>query len=153
MNSACRTARALGQEIYGVWRRACLRQARQLNCNPLGIIVAIAVMVGTVEVWNHGRDLKMWAFLIAAPAVIALITLAIVRLLHSRAVVSWPRHQPSAQARPRPSLPQLPVPDPGHDEPARSDQIVEVAADNGLLVLHADGVERLDEPERAREPV
>jgi hypothetical protein len=157
MNSARRTAGALSHQIYGAWRRACLRQAGQLSCNPLGIIVAIAVMVATVEIWSHSRDAGLWVVLLAAPAVMALATLAIVRLLQPMTVVSSGRRrngQPAGQSQPvrapqarsEPSLPPA-AHDPGADE------IAGAPARNDIIALLPDSARRLEEPGRIQEPV
>ncbi len=136
MNPIRRTARALEHHLYGAWHRACLRQAEQLNCNPLGIIVGLAVMVGTIEIWNHSGYAVMWIFLLAAPAAIALITLTIVRLLQPLAVVSSPGLHQRSTAQKRPvAVPPAP---PEH---------------NGVLMPETDRAESPREPERIEEPV
>jgi hypothetical protein len=136
MNRIRRTAGALKDHTYSRWRGACLRQATQLNCNPLGIIVGLAVMVGTIEIWHHGGYTGTLIILIAAPAAIALIALTIVRLLRPMVIVgSRPqRKRSTAHKRPAP----LPPAQPAH---------------NGVLPPGPDSGERLGEPERVKEPV
>ena len=157
MSNARRTAGGLCQEIYGGWRRGCLRQAGQLSCNPLGIIVALAVMVGTVEVWSHSRDAGMWIVLLAGPVAIALVTLAIVRLLQPMAVVSGPRRQRQREAETQPvAQPEVRSGPPSPTQPAHgpgADETAGVPGHSDILVLHPDGAGRPERPERVREPV
>jgi len=155
MSNACRTAGTLCHLIYGAGRRACLRQAGQLNCNPVGIIVALVVMVGTAEIWSHSRDVGMWVVLLAGPVAIVLVTLAFVRVLQPLAVVSGARrrHRPVAEGRPVPvpqagSGPPSP-PQPAHDPGA--EEIAGVPGRSDILVLRSDGAGP-ERPERVREP-
>jgi hypothetical protein len=133
MNRICRTAGALKHHVYDPWHRAFLRQASQLNCNPLGIIVGLALMVSTIEIWSHSGNSGMWIFLLAAPAAIALISLTIVKLLQPMVLVSSPRRDQPSTAQKRP-VPVPPAP-PGH---------------NGIRVLAPEGAE---EAERIAERV
>jgi hypothetical protein len=157
MTPVRRTAGALSHQVYGAWRRACLRQAGQLNCNPVGIIAALAVMVGTVELWNHSHDIGLWVLLLGGPVAIALVTLAIVRLLQPLTVVAGlrPRHRsaPESQPRPvsqrRPALPPAGPPAPG---PVAS-EIGGVPSEEDILVLQADSSRRLEQAGRVQEPV
>lgn len=145
MNHACRFARALRQHAWGACRRAFLRQAGQLNCNPLGIIAGLAVMIGTIEVWSHGHEAGVWLLLVAAPAAIALLTLITVRLLQPMAIVSSPQRQQQSlcnqAAHDKPALPGPPSREPQEHDPA---------AEDTALALHP--VEHLEEPELIKEP-
>jgi len=135
MNRICRTVGALNH-VYGAWHRALLRQAGQLNCNPLGVIVGLALMVSTIEIWSHSGDAGMWIFLLAGPAVIALVSLTIVKLLQPMVLVNSPRRNQRSTAQKR----TVPVP------AARPD-------DDCLLILDPEAVEHAAEPERVQEPV
>lgn len=145
MNRACRFARALRQHAWGACRRALLRQAGQLNCNPFGIIAGLAVMIGTIEVWSHGREAGVWLLLVAAPAAIALLTLITVRLLQPMAIVSSPRRQQQSRRNQA-----------GHEKPtlggppSRERQEHGPAAEDTALALLP--VEHLEEPELIKEP-
>lgn len=110
MNGVCRTASALKHHVYDPWHRAFLRQTRQLNCNPLGIIVGLALMVSTIEIWSHSGNSGMWIFLLAAPAAIALTSLIIVKLLQPLVLVNSSRRdrRPTVRKRPVPVPPQPP---------------------------------------------
>lgn len=136
MGHVRRTASLLGHRVYGTLRGAFLPQARQLNCSPLTIIVGLAVMVATIELWSHRRDVVMWVLLLAALAVIALITLTLIRVLERMVIVTLPgRHQRStAHKRPVPGPSAQPRPD-------------------GTPLPDPDGLERPAEPERIEEPV
>jgi hypothetical protein len=136
MNHILRTVGTLKNHVCGRWRQACLRQATQLNCNPLGIILGLAVMVGTVEIWGHSGDAGMWIVLLAGSAAAVAIALMIVRLLRPMVIVSPPsrRQRPAAQKRPVP----VPAPRP---------------APGSVLAAGPDRAERLGEPERIKEPV
>jgi hypothetical protein len=136
MNRIQRTARTLKDRVCSRWRQACLRQAAQLNCNPLGIIVGLAVMVGTVEIWSHSSNAEMWIVLFAAPAAIVLIALTIVRLLRPMVIVSPPPRRLRSTAHQRPD--PLPGAQPGHID---------------VLGPGPDGAERAAESERIKEPV
>jgi len=133
MNGICRTASALKHHVYDPWHRVFLRQTRQLNCNPLGIIVGLALMVSTIEIWSHSGNSGMWIFLLAAPAAIALISLIIVKLLQPMVLVNSPRRDQRSTAQKR----SVPVP------PAQPER-------GGILVLAPEGIE---EAERIEERV
>jgi hypothetical protein len=136
MGHVRRTARLLGHRVYGALSRAFLPQARQLNCNPLAIIVGLAVMVATVELWNHGRDVVMWVLLLAAAAVIVLITLTLIKVLERMVIVTLPRRHQRSTAHKRPV--------PGPSAQPRPD---------GTPLADPEDLERLAEAERIEEPV
>jgi hypothetical protein len=136
MNRIRRTTRALKHHVYSAWHRAFLRQARQLNCNPLGVIVGLALMVSTIEIWSHSGNAGMWIFLLAAPAGIALVSLTIVKLLQPMVLVNSRRRNQRSAAQKRPV--RVPPAQPENDGP---------------VILDPDSVEHAAEPERIREPV
>lgn len=156
MNPVRRTAAALKNHVYGRWRQACLRQAGQLNCNPLGIIASLVVMVGTVEMWSHARDAGMWVLVLGGLAAIALMTLTLVRVLERMTVLSSPRLRQRSAIHKRPApVTRVPAGPPSlrlqrHD-PGPSG-MVQVPGESSILVLGPDGVEQLAEPERVEEP-
>lgn len=153
MNLAPRFARALRHHAWGACRRAFLRQSGQLNCNPLGIIGGLAVMIGTIEVWNHGREAGVWVLLVAAPAAIALLTLITVRLLQPMAIVSSPRRRQqsvqnqAAHEKPTPTGP--PSRERQEHDPAAADT-AKINKEDAKLAPHP--AERCEEPELIKEP-
>jgi hypothetical protein len=154
MNPA-RVSGALCHQACRVWRRTCLRQATQLSCNPLGIIAGLAVMVGTVELWSHGRDAWTWVFVLGVCVAIVMVTLAIVRLLTPMIVVSSPRHHkrcatgdPLVPVRLlQPELPSLQ----GAAQDLGADALAKVSADDTVFALHPDSTGRPQEREHIRE--
>jgi hypothetical protein len=146
---------ALCRRGWRAWRQACLRQAGYLGCNPLGIIAGLAVMVGTVEIWSHRGEAGMWAVLLAVCVLVALVPLAVVRLLAHLTVVGPARRQPRLRSTAAGQRTGVPEPQPGPLAPQRplTGEIAGVPAGNGVLVLEPGSTGRLGEPERVKEPV
>jgi hypothetical protein len=156
MNPVRRISAALKNHVYSRWRQACLRQAGQLNCNPLGIIAGLVVMVGTVEIWSHARDIGMWVLLLGGLAAVALITLTLVRLLERMTVMGSPRLRQRSEVHKQPAtVTRVPAEPPSlrlqAPDPVPSG-IAQASGGSGILVLGPDGVEQLAEPERVQEP-
>jgi hypothetical protein len=136
MSLVRRIAGLLGSNVRGALRQAGLRQAAQLNCSPRGIIAGLAVMVATIGIWDHRRDIGMWVFLLAALAAITLVTLTIIKFLERAVIVRSPRRDQRSPVQARPVL--VPPAQPGQD---------------GNPLLDPDGAERPAEAERIQEPV
>jgi hypothetical protein len=153
VNLARRVAGRLCHQAYGAWCQACLRQAGQLNCNPLGIIGGLAVMIGTIEVWRHDRDAWTWVLLLAAPAAVGLLTLIAIRLLEPLVIVSpSPRQQQSAQkqaVREKPVPPGPPSRERHEHVPAAED--IAMASAGNCIPLPRRGQNQA-EPELIKEP-
>lgn len=152
MNLARRVAGKLLHQTYGTWRQACLRQAGQLNCNPLGIIGGLAVMIATIEIWKHSRDAWTWVLLLAAPAAVALVTLIIIRLLQPLTIVSPSPRQRQSPPKPavhKPPPPQIPARE-RHDHVRAAEETA--TASGGNRIPAPRRAECDEEPELIKEP-
>lgn len=152
MNSGYRPIGDLYNRAYAEWQRVCLGSTGRLGCSPAGIAFGLVVMVGAGLISSrYGIETAIQVALrvVLAVAAVSIIVLAafLARTLRPAPLTPVTDRRAAPQPRPAPRPEQVPdhVPAPG-EAVALSEKYITV-------VLHPDGVERIEEPESIGEPV